>query len=77
MSHALVIAAADRAGDHATLLGIVVLIAAVGGLIYGLVRLVGKRRAGRKRSDRDPEGPRGRRATRPDGDPEGARGPEA
>jgi hypothetical protein len=34
----------------------VVLIAVVGGLVYGLLRLVAKSRAGRTRSDPGPEG---------------------
>lgn len=61
MGHELVIASIDRAADHAEALGIVVLITAVGGLVYGLVRLMGKSRAGRAHSDnrpgraRDPE----------------------
>lgn len=55
MSHALVIANVERAADHGAVLGVVVLIAAVGGLVYGLVRLVVKRRAGGPRSDRGPE----------------------
>lgn len=52
MDPELVIASIDRAGDHAVVLGVMALIAAVGGLGYGLVRLVGRRRAGRTRSDR-------------------------
>jgi hypothetical protein len=48
----LVIASIDRAGDHAAILGVIAVIAAVGGLVYGLVRLAGKNRAGRARSDR-------------------------
>jgi hypothetical protein len=47
----LVIASIDRAGDHAAVLGVIVVIAAVGGLVYGLVRLVGNSRAGRTRSE--------------------------
>ena len=47
-----VIASIDRAGDHAVVLGVLVAVAAVAGLIYGLVRLVGKSRAGRTRSER-------------------------
>jgi hypothetical protein len=52
----------SRAGDHAIVLGVVALIAVVGGLVYGVVRLVGKRRAGRRRSGRGPEGARGPKA---------------
>jgi hypothetical protein len=55
MSHALVIANIDRAGDHAAVLGVVVVVAAVGGLLYGLVRLAVKSRADRTRSARGPE----------------------
>lgn len=51
----LVIANVDRAGDHAVVLAIVLAIAVVGGLVYGLVRFVGNRRAGGARSDRGPE----------------------
>jgi ABC-type proline/glycine betaine transport system permease subunit len=39
----------SRAADHAAVVGVALLIAAVGGLVYGLVRLVGRRRAGRGR----------------------------
>jgi hypothetical protein len=53
MSHALVIANIDRAGDHAAVLGVLVLVAAIGGMVYGLVRLAGKSRAARTRSTRD------------------------
>jgi hypothetical protein len=49
----LVIASIDRAGDHAVVVGALVVIATVGGLGYGLVRLVGKSRAGRTRSGRE------------------------
>jgi hypothetical protein len=52
MGHGLVIASIDRAGSHLILL----LIAAVGGLVYALVRLVIRKRAARSRSDRPPEG---------------------
>jgi hypothetical protein len=52
MSHALVIANIDRAGDHAAVLGVLVAVAAVGGLIYGLVRLAARSRASRARSNR-------------------------
>jgi hypothetical protein len=52
MSLALVIANIDRAGDHAAVLGVVVAVAAVGGLIYGLVRLAARSRASRARSTR-------------------------
>lgn len=50
----------SRAADH--VLGVVALIAVGGGLVYGLVRLVGKSRAARRRSDRGPEGARGPKA---------------
>lgn len=65
MSRALVIANVERAGNHAAVLGILVLVAAVGGLTYGLIYLV----RSRARSKRGPEGTRGR-------DPE-ERGPAA
>jgi hypothetical protein len=61
MSHALVIASdhagdhLSRAGDHAVVIGVALLIAVVAGLIYGLIRVVGKSRAGRTPSDRGPE----------------------
>jgi hypothetical protein len=51
-AQALVIASIDRAGDHAVILGVFVAVAAVGGLAYGLFRLVARSRAGRTRSDR-------------------------
>jgi ABC-2 type transport system ATP-binding protein len=38
MRRELVIASIDRAGDHAGVLGVLVLVAAIGGLIYGLAR---------------------------------------
>jgi hypothetical protein len=50
--HELVITSIDRAGSHLILL----LIAAVGGLAYALVRLVIRKRAARSRSGRPPEG---------------------
>lgn len=65
MGHGLVLASEhagdhlSRAADHAVLIGVALLIALVGGLVYGLVRLVGKSRAGRTRSDRGHEGARG------------------
>lgn len=55
MSHALVIASIDRAGDHAAVLGVLVLVAAIGGLVYGLGRLAAGSRAGRTRSARGPD----------------------
>ena len=39
--------------DHGVVLVAVVLVAIVGALVYGLVRLVGKRRTGRTRSHGD------------------------
>jgi hypothetical protein len=61
MTHGLVIASnhagdhLSRAADHAVVIGVALLIAAVGGLIYWLVRVVGRSRAGRTRPDRGPE----------------------
>jgi hypothetical protein len=61
MSLALVLASIDRAGDHAAVLGVVVAVAGVGGVVYGLVRIVVKGRARRTRptpgpgSDRRPD----------------------
>ena len=46
----LVIASIERAGDHAAIMGVLVGVAVVGGLIYGLVRLAGRARASRTRS---------------------------
>jgi hypothetical protein len=48
-----IIASIDRAGDHAAVLGVVIVAAVIGGLIYGLVRLAARSRAGRARSVRD------------------------
>jgi hypothetical protein len=48
------IASIDRAGDHAVVLGVLVLIVAIGGLCYWLVQLAARRRAGRARSGRGP-----------------------
>jgi hypothetical protein len=50
MSQALVIASIERAGDHAAVLGVLVVLAAAGGLVYGLVRLAARSRAARARS---------------------------
>jgi hypothetical protein len=47
----MLIASLDRAGDHAALLGMLVMVAVVGALVYGLYLLV-KRRADRSGSDR-------------------------
>jgi hypothetical protein len=58
MSHAVVLANIERAGDHAAVLGVLVLVAAIGGLVYGLVRLGVKSRARsarRAESDRRPD----------------------
>jgi hypothetical protein len=54
MSRGLALADIERAGDHVVVFGVLVVIAAIGGLVYGLVRLAGKRRATRTRSDRAP-----------------------
>jgi hypothetical protein len=62
MSHALVIANIDRAGDHAAVLGVLVLVAAIGGIVYGLVRLARRSRASRARSARGGDSDRGRDA---------------
>jgi hypothetical protein len=48
------IASLDRAGDHAVVLAVLVLIVAVAGLVYWLVQLAARRRAGRAHSDRRP-----------------------
>jgi hypothetical protein len=45
-------------GRHGPVLVVLVLVVIVGALVYGLVRLVAKSRAGRTRSDRDPENDR-------------------
>jgi len=58
MSHALVLANIDRAADHAAVLGVLVGVAAIGGLVYGLVRLAAKSRGSRTRSGRGPESDR-------------------
>jgi hypothetical protein len=52
----------SRAADHAVVIGVALLIALVGGLVYGVVRLVAKSRAGRTHSDRGPEGAPGPKA---------------
>jgi hypothetical protein len=49
VSHALVIANIERAGDHAAVVGVLLVVVAIGGLIYGLVRLAAKSRTGRNR----------------------------
>jgi hypothetical protein len=56
LSHELVIASIDRAGDHAAVFGVLLVVVAIGGLVYGLVRLAAKSRVGRARkSDRTPD----------------------
>ena len=57
MASDLVIASIDRAGDHAAIMGVVVAVAVVGGVLYGLVRLAVRGRAARARSatDRRPD----------------------
>jgi hypothetical protein len=50
----LVLANIDRAGDHAIVLAVLAGIAAVGGLVFGLIRLVGRSRARRTSSERGP-----------------------
>jgi hypothetical protein len=52
VSRALVIASIDRAGDHVAVLGVLLVVVAVGGLVYGLFRLAAKTRAGRTDRDR-------------------------
>jgi hypothetical protein len=59
MTHDLVIANIDRAGDHAAVLGVLVLVAAAGGLVYGLVRHAVKSRARRTHASRGPDADRG------------------
>jgi len=54
VSGTLVIASIDRAGDHAAILGVLLLIAAVGGLVYGLVRVAVKSRT-RSKPPRRPD----------------------
>jgi hypothetical protein len=52
------LASIDRAGGHAPLLGVLVLIAVLGALVYWVVQLAGKRRAGRAhRGSEEAEGP--------------------
>jgi ABC-2 type transport system ATP-binding protein len=46
----------SRAADHAAVIGMVALSALLGGLVYGLVRVVAKSRAARTRSDTAPGG---------------------
>lgn len=57
MSHALVIANVDRAGDHAAVLGVLVLVVVISGMVYGLVRLGGRIRAGSARGTDNDRGP--------------------
>ncbi len=75
----VVIAAAEHTPpvDHGVALLALVLIAAVGGLIYGLRRVVVKSRAGRAPADRGSEGPRDLEATRSDPGAQSARDPAA
>lgn len=47
MTQALLLASIDRAGDHAVVVGGLAVAAALGGLVYWLVQLADKRRAGR------------------------------
>ncbi|MGH2745913.1 MAG: hypothetical protein ACRDLY_10880 [Thermoleophilaceae bacterium] len=53
------LASIDRAGDHAMVLGLLVVIAAIGALVYGLVQLLRKRREGRTHAHRGREGAEG------------------
>lgn len=55
--YGLLIAQADHEPpvEHGGVLVAVLFIAVVGGLVYGLVRLVGKSRAGRMHPDRGPQ----------------------
>jgi sorbitol-specific phosphotransferase system component IIC len=50
------IASSDRAGEHFVMVGVLALLAVVVGLIYGLVRLVGKRRVARTQPDDEASG---------------------
>jgi hypothetical protein len=50
------IASIDRAADHAVVLAVLVLIVAIGGLVYWLIQLAARRRPGRAPSDRGPDG---------------------
>jgi hypothetical protein len=49
MSAELVMASIDRAGDHAAVVGVLFVVIAVGGLLYGLVRLAARTRSARNR----------------------------
>jgi hypothetical protein len=56
LSQAIVIASIDRAGDHAAVVGVLLVVVAVGGLVFALVRLAARSRVGRARkSDRTPD----------------------
>jgi hypothetical protein len=44
------IASIDRAGGHALVVGVLVMIVAVGALVYGVIQLAGRRRTARRRS---------------------------
>ena len=59
MEHGSVIASIERAGDHAVVLGVVLVLAVVAALVY---RVTARGRAGRARSDRDRERTRGPKA---------------
>jgi hypothetical protein len=52
MATLVLFASLDRAGGHAAVVGLLVLIVVVAGLVYGLFQLVSRRRAGRTRSNR-------------------------
>jgi hypothetical protein len=54
MRGALVIANIDRAGDHAAVLGVLLLVVAVGGLVYGVVRIAVRSRT-RSKTHRRPD----------------------
>jgi hypothetical protein len=61
MSDWILIASLDRAGDHGALLSMLIVVAVVGALVYGLYLFV-KSRAGRPHPDEgrgDPPGPKG------------------
>jgi hypothetical protein len=49
MATDLVIASLERAGGHAAVIGVVVVVVAVGAVLYGVVRLAARNRAARDR----------------------------
>jgi hypothetical protein len=76
MGLGIVMANLDRAGGHVLILGVLLGLAAVGGLVYGLVRLMARNRATRPPARSRPDGADGPEPSPSTGPAESAQGPE-